>query len=32
MFLPGYFRDAARCKWAKVVVIVWAGVGSNLRW
>ena len=30
MYLLGYFRDAARCKWGKVAVMVWAGDGSNL--
>ena len=29
----GIFRDAARCKWGKVAVIVWAEDGSSLgRW
>ena len=31
MFLLGYFRDAAECKWGKVAVMVWAGNGGNLR-
>ena len=31
MFLLGYFRNAARCKCGKIVVMVWAGDGSNLR-
>ena len=31
MFLLGYFRDAARCQWGKVAVMVWAGDCSNLR-
>ena len=26
-----YSRNAARCKWGKVVVMVWAGGGSNFR-
>ena len=25
------FRDAARCKWAKVAVMVWAEDGSSLK-
>ena len=31
MFLLGYFRDASRCQWGKVAVMVWAGDCSNLR-
>ena len=27
----GIFRDAARCKWGKVAVMVWAEDGSSLR-
>ena len=27
----GIFKDAARCKWGKVAVMVWAGDGSSLR-
>ena len=27
----GIFRDAARCKWAKVAVMVWAEDGSSLK-
>ena len=29
--LMGYSRNAARCKWGKLAVMVWAGGGSNLR-
>ena len=29
----GIFRDGARCKWGKIVVMVWAEDGSSLtRW
>ena len=27
----GIFKDAARCKWGKVAVMVWARDGSSLR-
>ena len=27
----GIFRDAARCKWGKVAVMVWARDGNSLR-
>ena len=30
MLLLGYFRDAARCKWGKVMVMLWARDGGNL--
>ena len=30
MSLLGYFRDAARCQWGKIAVMVWPGDGSNL--
>ena len=29
--LLGCSRNAARCEWGKVAVMVWAGVGSNFR-
>ena len=27
----GTFRDAARCRWGKVAIMVWAEDGSSLR-
>ena len=29
--LLGYSKNAARCKWGKVAVMVWTGCGSNSR-
>ena len=29
--LLGCSRNAARCEWGKVAVMVWAGVGSSFR-
>ena len=29
-FLLGYFRDAAPCKWGRVVVMIWDGDGGDL--
>ena len=31
MYLLGYFRDAARCKWGKVAVMLWAEDSISLR-
>ena len=30
-FLLGYFRNAARCQWGRVAVMVWVRDSSNLR-